>query len=125
VTDEAPEALQPADLVLAEQELDALRHPVDDGRLARLHLRNVDAHAVDADAVRIVAVAHQRIRLARREQRLRRNAADVQARSTERELALGVAPTLDAGDVHAELRGADRRDVAAGAGSDDDDVVDL
>src|SRR5690606_10685248 len=123
--DEAPEALQPRDLVLAEQELDALGHPAHDRRLARLHLRDVEAHAVDVDAVRAVALAHQLVSLAGSEQRLRRDAADVQAGSAERELAFVVAPALDAGDVHAELRGADRRDVAAGAGTDHDDVVDL
>src|SRR5690606_11270429 len=51
------------------------------------------------------------------EQRLRRNAADVEARAAERLAAFG------AGGLEPELRGADRGDIAAGTGSDDEDVV--
>ena len=41
---------------------------------------------------------------------------------TFRQVPPSVARLLDAGDLHAELGGADRRDVAAGAGADDDEV---
>ena len=51
------------------------------------------------------------------QQRLRGDAADVEAGAAER-LAL-----LDHGDLHAELGGADGADIAAGAGADDDDIV--
>ena len=50
------------------------------------------------------------------QQRLRRNAADVDARAAERLVH------LDADGVEAELRGANRGDVAAGTAADDDDV---
>ena len=53
----------------------------------------------------------------RLEQRLRGNAADVEAGSAMR-LAL-----FDDGDLEAELRRPDRADIAAGAGSDDDEII--
>src|SRR5258707_14241067 len=51
------------------------------------------------------------------QQRLRGDAADIEAGAAEPVAA------LDAGGLQAELRCADRRDVAARAGADDDDVV--
>ena len=51
------------------------------------------------------------------EQRLRGNAADVEAGAAEGR------PLLDDGDFHAELRRADGADIAAGAGADDDEIV--
>ena len=51
------------------------------------------------------------------QQRLRRDAADVEAGAAE-----GRA-LLDHRDLHAELRRADRADIAAGAGADDDEIV--
>ena len=57
----------------------------------------------------------QRVRVL--EQRLGRDAAPEQAGAAERLLL------LDDGGLEAELRGADRGDVAAGARADDDDVV--
>ena len=57
----------------------------------------------------------QRVRVF--EQRLGGNAAPVEARAAEHGLP------LDDGGRQAELRGADRGDVAAGAGADDDEIV--
>ena len=57
----------------------------------------------------------QRVRVL--EQRLGRDAAPVQAGAAEHRRA------LDDGGLQAELRGADRGDVAAGAGADHHDVV--
>ena len=51
------------------------------------------------------------------EERLGRNASDQQARTAERFLF------LDDGGLEAELRRADRGNVAAGAGADHDHVV--
>src|SRR5262249_33952629 len=51
------------------------------------------------------------------QQRLRRDAADVETGA-----AMGGA-LLDHADLHAELCRADRADIAAGAGSDDDEIV--
>ena len=51
------------------------------------------------------------------QQRLRRHAADIEAGAAERRVL------LDHGDLHAELRRADRADIAAGAGADDNEIV--
>ncbi len=63
------------------------------------------------------ALLHDLERVRVLEQRLGRNAAPQQAGAAERLLL------FDDGDLQAELRGADGRHVAAGAGADDDDVV--
>ena len=70
----------------------------------------------DADAVRRRGVLSELIMLGRRQQRLGRNAADVDAGAAERLVH------LDADGVEAELGGADRGDVAARSAADDDDV---
>ena len=62
------------------------------------------------------ACCRELVVLGRREQRLGRNAADVDARAAERLVH------LDADGGEAELRGANRGDVAAGSAADDDDV---
>ena len=51
------------------------------------------------------------------QQRLGRDAADVEAGAAMRRAL------LDHGDLQAELRGADGADIAAGAGADDDEIV--
>ncbi len=55
-------------------------------------------------------------RLGQMEQRLRRNAADVEAHAAERRVALDQRHAL------AEIGGAERGGVAAGAGAEDEDV---
>ena len=113
-------ALDPVDLVLLEQELDAFGQARDDLVLARVDARHVDATAwpaspnVDAPLVGVLRDL-ERVRVL--EQRLGRNAAPVQAGAAERGLP------LDDGGLQAELRGADRGDVPAGSGADDDEVV--
>ena len=62
----------------------------------------------------LLRVLHDLERVRVLEQRLGRNAAPQQAGAAERLLL------LDDGDLQAELRGADGRDVAAGAGADHD-----
>src|SRR5262249_36514117 len=54
--------------------------------------------------------------LGRAQERLGRDAAPVQADAAE-------LLALDARDLHAELRAANRRDITAGAAADDDEVV--
>ena len=114
--DRAP-ALEPVDLVLLEQELDALGVAVDGRLLVGLHLRQ---STVGRRAVRpILAKCGVRrvVELGGVQHRLRRDAADVEAGAAE-----GLA-ALDAGGPEAELGAADGADVAAGAGPDHDDVV--
>ena len=116
--DDAAGTAHPGDLVLLEQSLDAAGDRLDDRVLARQQLGEVELHVARDDAVRRQLMGEGEVALARLEQRLARDAADVQAGAAER----GVL--LDAGDAHAELGGADGGDVAARSGADDDQVVD-
>ena len=52
----------------------------------------------------------------RAQQRLRRNTSPVKANATQ-------AFALDNGRLHPELARADRRDIATGAGADDDQII--
>src|SRR3546814_10271027 len=56
------------------------------------------------------------------EQRLGGDAAHAQAGAAKGGLAVLAQRGVDAGDLHAQLRGADGGVVAGGAGADDDDV---
>ena len=73
----------------------------------------------DLDPVLAEPLSGQVVELARVEQRLAGDAADVQARAAE------ARPLLDAGHLHPELRRADRRDIAARPGADHDQVITL
>lgn len=100
-------------MFFAEQELDAARDLLDDGLLALDHLVDIDREVVHRDA-EFVEIQHGFLELLGRcEQRLRRNAAYIQARAAEFRLAGMVDPFLDVGDLFSELRCADRRDVTA------------
>ena len=114
--DAAP-ALEPVDLVLLEQEFDALGVLADHVVLVGQHLFPVDLgrRALQAHLFEIVLRLVQLV--AGVQQRLGRDAAHVQAGAAQ-----GFAP-LDAGGFQAQLGAADRGDIAAGAGADDDDIV--
>ena len=77
----------------------------------------IELRRADADAHLGEAVAGLLEQLGGVQQRLRRDAADVEAGAAEGRVL------LDHGDLHAELRRADGADIAAGAGADDDEVV--
>ena len=115
-------AVQPAGtldrghLVLAEQELDALGQLLDHLALLVLHGAEVELDGRHLDAVGVQAVARLGVELGRVEQRLGRDAADVQAGAAER------AALVDAGHPHAELGRPDRADIAAGPGADDHQI---
>ena len=74
------------------------------------------ATPADLDAVRRQMRRRLLVELRGLQQRLRGDAADIEAGAAER------AALLDAGRLEAELRRADRGDIAAGAAADDDDV---
>ena len=109
-------ALQPGDLVLLEQELDALGVGADDLTLAGLHLLEVERDGADIDAMLGELVLRLVEMLRGLQQRLGGDAADIEAGAAE------CRALFHAGDLHAELGGADRADIAAGTGADDDDV---
>ena len=110
-------AVKPVDLVLLEQEGDAVDVGGDGVVLVLHHRGEIELRRADDDAERREAVAGLLEHLRGVKQRLGGDAADVEAGAAER-LAL-----LDHGDLHAELRGADRADIAAGAGADDDEII--
>src|SRR5262249_43125774 len=101
--------------VLAEQKADALADLVGDVAAALDDRREVGAHALDdhAELARAMRVLED---LGALEQRLGRDAAPVEADPAE-------LRALDARGLEAELRAADRGDVAAGPRTDHDDVV--
>ena len=109
-------AVDRLDLVLLEEAADAVGEPLDDRVLASQHRREVELDLADLDAVLGELRAGEEEQLAGVEQGLARDAADVEAGAAE-----GGA-LLDAGHLHPKLSGADGGDIAAGAGSNDDQV---
>ena len=110
-------ALDPVDLVLFEEKLDALGVAVDHILFIGLHLRPIDlgGRGLEAHGRKIVLGHVQR--MGRVQERLGGDTADVEAGAAERLAALnhsGFQPKLGA---------ADRADITAGAGADDDDVI--
>ena len=103
------------DLVLLHQVRDALVELLGDRAAARDDLGDVERRLVVAEAVG-VGVLHVVEHLGRAQQRLGRDAAPVEADAAE-QLA------LDDRGLEPELRGADRGDIAAGPGAEDDEVV--
>ena len=103
-------------LVLLEQRGDPLREPADDAVLPAHHGRQVELDAARLDAVHREPLQGVAVELARVEERLRRDAADVEARAAEG------AILLDARDLHAELGGTDGGHVASGTRPDYDEV---
>ena len=105
-------AAQDGHLVLLHQELDA-RHVLVDDRVAALAERAVvEADALVAGEAELGALLlHPVQEVGRLEQRLRRDAAAIQARAAE-------LVALDEAHVQAELRGADGADVAHAAAED-------
>ena len=105
------------DLVLLEQELDALDVALDALVLEGHHLLQIERRLADLDAEVGEMVLGLLEHCGGVQQGLRGNAADVEAGAALR-LAL-----LHDGRLQAELRGADGADIAAGAGADDDEIV--
>ena len=109
-------ALDPLDAVRLEERRDAAGHLLDDRGLPLVRLAEVELRLADLDAELAERVARLMDEVRRLHPRLRRDAADTQARAAE----LGLL--LDADDLRAELRRADRGGVAAGAAAQDGDV---
>ena len=113
-------ALDPVDLVLLEEHLDAAGQPGDHLVLAGVHRRHVDADtlppSMPAEAPFLGRLRHLE-GVGVLEQRLGRDAAPDEAGAAEGLLA------LDHRHLQAELRGANRRDVAAGPRAHHHDVV--
>ena len=103
------------DLVLAEEEFHALRHLVGHAARALHDFRKIERDALDAEPVDL-RLLHLGVKLGALQQRLRGNAAPVEARAAG-------ALLLDAGDLLAELPGANRRDVAGRPAADHNQII--
>jgi hypothetical protein len=116
VTETLP-AAKAVDLVLLEQEGDA----VDVGRhrrvLVRHHLLQVQLRRADLDAERVEGMTGLGEHLGSMQQGLGRNAADVEACAAKSRVL------LDHGGLQAKLSRLDGADIAARSRSDDNDVV--
>ena len=115
---EDAEALEHRHLVLAQQALDAGRELVDHLVLARHDDGQVELRLPghDAERLRVRELVEQ---VGRVQQRLGRDAAAMEAGSAQERIL------LDDGGLEAELPGADRGDIAAGAGAQNCDVEDF
>ncbi len=116
------EAVIRGDLVRLEQHRDAAGELLDDLVLAPHHRRDVDLGVLEADAVLAEQVAHVPELARGIQQRLGRDAAHAQAGAAQRRLAVLAQGRVDAGDLHAQLCGADCRVITGRTCTDDDDV---
>jgi hypothetical protein len=121
-SDERAAPVEERDLVLLEQEQDAVIVLLDDSVLATEHLAEVQTEPLDLDAVSGKLMAGVLIVLGGLQQRLGRNAADIGAGATGGGPAVLPLPLVDAGDRKTELRRPDRRNVTTGSAADHDDV---
>ncbi len=109
-------AARPSDLVLPKEKLDAARVGRDDLVLALEHLREVEPQPVEGESMLVCVQARELVVLRGLQERLARDAADVDARAAERLVHLHT----DRGE--AELCSANGRDVSAGAATDHDHI---
>ena len=109
-------ALEVRDAILLEQPLDAARQPRHRLRLVLHQLVEVHLDVVGRDAVWAPAAGSLLVEMRRVEEGLRWDAPHVQARPAER------PALLDASHLQAHLARLNRRRVAAGAATDDNDV---
>ena len=105
------------DLVLLEQKIDALDVALDVALLVFEQRRKIDAQLIDLDAHLREAVSGLLVQLGGMQHRLRRDAADIETRAAER------GALLHHGGLQPKLCRANGAHIAAGAGTDDDEVV--
>ncbi|MNV23794.1 hypothetical protein D3C71_1148300 [compost metagenome] len=105
-------ALEGIDLVLLEQEGNAIDIGLHHAVLVAHHLFKVQLRSGNFDTERIDAMGNMRKGFGRVQQRLRRDAADIEAGA-----AIGRA-LFDDGDLEAELCRLDRANITAGARAD-------
>ena len=111
-------ALQPIDLVLLEQELDPAGQILDRRGLLALHNAQIELNLAGLDPELGECAASGLLeQLRAMQQRLGRDAADIEACAAKRLARFG------AGDFQVGLGSTDRGDIAAGACADDEHVV--
>ena len=116
--DEAADAVVDGDLVLLHQALHAAPELGDDLLATLGGLRVVELQIPDLDPV-LLAVPGVVQQVGRMEQRLGRDASQVQARAPE----VPALPLLDEGHAHPQLAGPDRRYVPAVPSADNYQIV--
>ena len=117
LSEDLADAVIGVDLVFLQQEGNAADIGVDHVLLVLHHRRQIELGLVHLDAQLLKTVVGLFEHFGRVQQRLGRDAADVEAGAT-------VAGTLfDNGNLHAELSCLDRANVAPGAGSDHYKVI--
>jgi len=104
------------DLVLLEEELDTLGVVRDNLGLAGHHGGQIQFDLTDLDAMFGEVMTGGLVVVRRMQQRLGRNAADVQAGAAQG------AALFNAGDLQAQLSSADGGDITAGTAADDDHI---
>ncbi len=114
---DAAGAVERLDLVLLEQERDAVDVAFDVLRLVAKQHGKIDARLADLDPHLGKTAARFFVELRSVQQGLRRNAADVEAGAAEGRIL------FHHGGLQAELRRANGADITAGAGADDDEIV--
>jgi hypothetical protein len=92
------------------------------GPLARLHLGDVHRYLFDTDSVAREFLVRAVVELGRLEQRLRRDAAGVEARASEGAGAIAILTFVDAGGLQPVLGRADCGHIPGRSRADDDDV---
>ena len=117
-----PAARHPGHAVRLKERRDAARELPHHLVLVHHHGRHIEACALDPNAMDGDAIAQVGVELGRFEQRLRRDAADVQAGAAERGVVFDIAPLVHARNLQPELRRADRGHIARGSGADHDDI---
>ncbi|MCY1222852.1 hypothetical protein D9M72_349590 [compost metagenome] len=108
-------AFQQGHAVGLEQGSHAAGQVLHDGVLAADHGGNVDGNALGIDAVDFEGLVGLMVLVGAVQQRLRRNATDVQAGAAQCGLAVLALVLLDAGGLQAELSSLDGGDIATGA----------
>ncbi len=115
--DQLAEAAHDLDLVLLHQVADAGRELAHHVEFALHHRAEIDLDILGDDAVRREAFAGEMQVFRRGQERLARDAADVEAGAAER-LVL-----FDNDDLETKLRGADGGDITTGTAADDDQLI--
>ena len=105
-----------------EQGLDSTRQLLDDAALARQHRTDIDRQLAGRNTVLAELLVGPVIELRGLEQRLGRDAADIETGAAKRLALARDGPVVDAGRRHAELSCAYGGRIASGASADHDEV---
>ncbi len=121
---ERSSAVKEGDLILLEKIQNTVIGLTNNLILTGHHLGNIDRGTIHFDSVLTRFKLNLFKKRGRRQQRFRRNAADIGACAPGRGFTF-LHPVINAANGESELRGSDRRNIAAGTGADDNDIKNL